>query len=230
MIYFIYIEYMKGEFRVALFDLDGTLINTESQYTEFWERVGEELNLNIPNLPQIIKGRTLTSIFSNFIPSKELQKEITLRLDLFESQMQFPFYPGVLEFLEDLRRNGVRCAVVTSSNKAKMAAVKRKIPNFDDLFDKVLTAEDFSASKPDPACYLYGAQVFSAKKSQCVVFEDAVNGLRAGVSAGMFTIGFATTNPRQVIAPLCHHVQDDFLHLSYADVQKLLAAYWKDKD
>lgn len=226
----IYTEYMKVGFRVALFDLDGTLINTENQYTEFWERVGKELDLNIPNLAQIIKGRTLTSIFSNFIPSLELQKEISIRLDLFESQMQFPFYPGVLDFLEDVRKNGVKCAVVTSSNKAKMAAVKRKIPNFDELFDKVLTAEDFSASKPDPACYLYGAQVFSAQKCQCVVFEDAVNGLQAGMSSGMFTIGFATTNPRHVIAPLCHHVQDDFLHLSYADVEKLLEDYWKDID
>lgn len=221
---------MKVGFRVALFDLDGTLINTENQYTEFWERVGKELDLNIPNLAQIIKGRTLTSIFSNFIPSLELQKEISIRLDLFESQMQFPFYPGVLDFLEDVRKNGVKCAVVTSSNKAKMAAVKRRIPNFDELFDKVLTAEDFSASKPDPACYLYGAQVFSAQKCQCVVFEDAVNGLQAGMSSGMFTIGFATTNPRHVIAPLCHHVQDDFLHLSYADVEKLLEDYWKDID
>lgn len=226
----IYTEYMEVGFRVALFDLDGTLINTENQYTEFWERVGKELDLNIPNLAQIIKGRTLTSIFSNFIPSLELQKEISIRLDLFESQMQFPFYPGVLDFLEDVRKNGVKCAVVTSSNKAKMAAVKRKIPNFDELFDKVLTAEDFSASKPDPACYLYGAQVFSAKKCQRVVFEDAVNGLQAGMSSGMFTIGFATTNPRHVIAPLCHHVQDDFLHLSYADVEKLLEDYWKDID
>lgn len=221
---------MKVGFRVALFDLDGTLINTENQYTEFWERVGKELDLNIPNLAQIIKGRTLTSIFSNFIPSLELQKEISIRLDLFESQMQFPFYSGVLDFLGDVRKNGVKCAVVTSSNKAKMAAVKRKIPNFDELFDKVLTAEDFSASKPDPACYLYGAQVFSAQKCQCVVFEDAVNGLQAGMSSGMFTIGFATTNPRHVIAPLCHHVQDDFLHLSYADVEKLLEDYWKDID
>lgn len=221
---------MKGEFRVALFDLDGTLINTESQYTEFWERVGEELNLNISNLAQIIKGRTLTSIFSNFIPSLELQKEISIRLDMFESQMQFPFYPGVLDFLQDVRKNGVKCAVVTSSNKAKMAAVRLQIPNFDELFDKVMTAEDFSASKPDPACYLYGAQAFSAQKNQCVVFEDAVNGLQAGMSAGMFTIGFATTNPPHVIAPLCHHVQDDFLHLSYANVGKLLADYWKDKD
>lgn len=226
----IYTEYMKVGFRVALFDLDGTLINTENQYTEFWERVGKELDLNIPNLAQIIKGRTLTSIFSNFIPSLELQKEISIRLDLFESQMQFPFYSGVLDFLGDVRKNGVKCAVVTSSNKAKMAAVKRKIPNFDELFDKVLTAEDFSASKPDPACYLYGAQVFSAQKCQCVVFEDAVNGLQAGMSSGMFTIGFATTNPRHVIAPLCHHVQDDFLHLSYADVEKLLEDYWKDID
>jgi HAD superfamily hydrolase (TIGR01509 family) len=220
---------MNAQFKVALFDLDGTLINTESQYTEFWERVGEELNLNIPNLAQIIKGRTLTSIFNKFIPSQELQKEISLRLDLFESQMQFPFYPGVLEFLEDVRRNGVRCAVVTSSNRSKMAAVKRKIPNLEDLFDKVLTAEDFYASKPDPSCYLYGAQVFSAQKNQCVVFEDALNGLRAGISAGMFTIGLTTTNPRSVIEPLCNQVQDDFLQLSFAGVEKMLINYWKDK-
>jgi len=165
---------MNKQFRVALFDLDGTLINTEDQYTIFWERVGEELNINVPNLSQVIKGRTLTSIFNNFIPSVELQQEISRRLDLYESQMQFPFYPGVLEFIQDIRKNGVRCAVVTSSNQAKMSVVKRNIPGFDKFFDKVLTAEDFSASKPDPACYLLGAQVFSAHKSECVVFEDVI--------------------------------------------------------
>ena len=226
----IYIKYMENQFRVALFDLDGTLINTEYQYTQFWERVGEELHLNIPDFAQVIKGRTLTSIYQNFIPSQELQKEITRRLDVFENQMQFPFYPGVLDFLDDIRRNGVKCAVVTSSNIAKMEAVKRKIPNFDKLFDKVLTAEDFAASKPDPSCYILGAQVFSADKSQCVVFEDAVNGLQAGNSSGIFTLGFATTNPRNVIEPLCHHVQDDFLHLSFADVENMLVNYWQKKN
>jgi HAD superfamily hydrolase (TIGR01509 family) len=219
-------KYADNQFKLALFDLDGTLINTESQYTRFWEMVGEELDLNVPNLAQVIKGRTLDSIFQTFIPSEELQKEITYRLDLFEAQMQFPFYPGVLDFIDDVRKNGVKCAVVTSSNKAKMSAVKARIPNFEDLFDKVLTAEDFVASKPDPACYLYAAQVFSANKCECVVFEDAVNGLQAGVSAGMFTIGFATTNPRDVIEPLCHHVQDDFLHLSFTDVENMLVNYW----
>ena len=223
----IYIKYMENQFRVALFDLDGTLINTEYQYTQFWERVGEELHLNIPDLAQVIKGRTLTSIFQNFIPSVDMQNEITRRLVVFENQMQFPFYPGVLDFLDDIRRNGVKCAVVTSSNIAKMDAVKRKIPNFDNLFDKVLTAEDFAASKPDPSCYILGAQVFSAQKSQCVVFEDAVNGLQAGISSGIFTIGFATTNPRKVIEPLCHHVQNDFVHLSFDDVEKMLVSYWQ---
>lgn len=221
---------MDKQFRIALFDLDGTLVDTEYQYTRFWERVGEELDIQVPNLAQVIKGRTLTSIFQNFIPSVALQQEITRRLDSFESQMQFTFYPGALDFLDDIRSNGVRCAVVTSSNRAKMQALRSKVPQFDTLFDKVLTAEDFTASKPDPSCYIYGAQVFSAPKRHCVVFEDAVNGLQAGVASGIFTIGFPTTNPRSVIQPLCHHVCSGFPPLDFASVNELLVSYWQQQD
>ncbi len=223
----IYTEYMDKQFRIALFDLDGTLIDTEYQYTRFWERVGEELDIPVPNLAQVIKGRTLTSIYQTFIPSVAMRQQITSRLDQFEARMQFNFYPGALDFLDDIRRNGVRCAVVTSSNRAKMQALRRKVPQFDTLFDQVLTAEDFSASKPDPSCYIFGAQVFGAPKQNCVVFEDAVNGLQAGVSSGIFTIGFPTTNQRSVIEPLCHHVCEGFQHLSYTEVNNLLVSYWQ---
>lgn len=217
---------MDKQFQVALFDLDGTLINTEGQYTEFWHRIGEELGTLPPDFAQVIKGRTLVSIFQEFFPTPESQQWVLPRLDAFEAQMQFPFYPGVLSFLSDIRSHGVRCAVVTSSNHAKMAAVRRRIPDFDRRFDRVLTAEDFTASKPHPDCYLHGAEVFQAQKQHCVVFEDAINGLQAGVSAGMFTIGFATGNPRSVIAPLCHHVEDDFLQLSFERVEQMLTRHW----
>jgi len=211
-----------AKFKVALFDLDGTLIDTESQYEIFWNGVVEDMKIDIPDFYNSIKGRTLQAMFEHYAFPAAMCQEMTRRMTAFEAQMDFPFFPGVLDFIQDIHKHGVKSAVVTSSNQIKLAAVRRKISDFDTLFDRVLTAEDFSASKPAPDCYLLGASVFGAAKDECVVFEDAVNGLQAGMSAGIYTIGFATGNPRNTIAPFCHHVEDDFRELSYERVDELL--------
>lgn len=83
------------------------------------------------------------------------QAEITERLNRFEQEMSFDFIPGVLDFIADLHRNGVKTAVVTSSNEAKMAAVYRVHPEIKTLFDRILTAEMFTASKPAPDCFCW---------------------------------------------------------------------------
>ena len=92
-----------------------------------------------------MKGRTLKSIFEDFIPDPEVRRQVQRKLDDFEDQMQYPIIPGALEFLEDLRRHGVKTAVVTSSNQEKMRNVAAKVPHLLALFDRILTAEDFSA-------------------------------------------------------------------------------------
>ncbi len=84
------------------------------------------------------------------------------------------------------------------------------MPEFDRLFDRVLTSEDFSRSKPAPDCYLLGAKVFGAELDECVVFEDAFNGLQAGMDSGIFTIGLATYNSEDAIKDKCHYVIKNF--------------------
>ena len=212
----------KNSFQVALFDLDGTLIDTEGQYTQFWGSIAREFRPDVPRLEHLIKGTTLRQILDRFFPDRDMQREITSRLDRFEQTMHYQFFPGALEFLADIRQHGVRSAIVTSSNQAKMQSLRAQMPQFDSLFDRVLTSEDFAASKPDPCCYLLGASVFDADVHQCVVFEDALTGLEAGMRSGIYTIGLATGNPRQVIVPLCHHVEDDFTTLSYERVSELV--------
>ena len=215
-----------SQFRVALFDLDGTLVDTEFQYTAFWDGVVEDLGIRIEHFSQLIKGRTLADIYARYLPDADLQRLVTERLSVFESQMSFPFFPGALDFLADIRLHGVRCAVVTSSNQPKMQALRQRIPHFDRLFDLVLTAEDFPVGKPAPDCYLLGARLLGASPDCCVVFEDAVNGLQAGTSAGIFTIGFATGLSREFLSPLCHHVEDNFLSLSFSRVEDLLQSHF----
>lgn len=216
---------MEGNLVAALFDLDGTLIDTEGQYTRFWAEIGDELIPDGHAFALKVKGRTLKSIFEDFIPNPEVRRQVQRKLDEYEAQMQYPIIPGALEFLEDLRRHGVKTAVVTSSNHEKMRNVAAKVPHLLALFDRILTAEDFSASKPAPDCYLLGASTFGAPIDRCVVFEDAPNGLQAGMSAGIFTVGLATGYPSDTLGKLCHHTEPDFLGMNYERACSLLAEH-----
>jgi len=213
---------MEHTLKAALFDLDGTLVDTEGQYSIFWGEMGRRYRPDIPDFCNIIKGTTLVQIFDRYIPSEEDRKQITLELDAYEAQMNYDFYPGALDFINDLRRHGVKCAIVTSSNVPKMQSVARKVDGFYDLFDKVLTSEDFSASKPAPDCYLLGAKVFGLQLNECAVFEDAFNGLQSGMSSGIFTFGLATTNPAEAIQPYCHHVLPTWEGLTYEKALALM--------
>lgn len=211
-----------GKFKAALFDLDGTLFDTEGQYTVIWNKISRRFRPDIPGLEYKIKGMTLKQIFERYFPDTEIQNEIDTILNQEEAKMRYEFIPGARAFIEDIKAQGVKCAVVTSSNQIKMASVARKMPEFGSIFDRILTAEDFSASKPAPDCYLLGARVFDCDISECVVFEDAFNGLQAGMSSGIYTIGVATNNKREDIADKCHYVIDDFQELSFVKVQELI--------
>lgn len=205
----------------VLFDFDGVVVDTETQYSVFWHRVGMDY-LGMPDLEGRIKGQTLTYIYKTFFPGMtDKQAEITAALNRFEQEMEYPFIPGVLDFMDDLRRHGVRTAVVTSSNDKKMAAVRRVHPDLDSLFDRILTAEMFTASKPAPDCFLLGMQVLGSEPADTWVFEDSFNGLQAGMASGANVIGLATTNPRNAIAPLCHAVIDDFRGFTYEKMLKV---------
>ena len=208
--------------KAALFDLDGTLIDTEGQYTEIWGAIGRKYRPDLPDFSQAIKGTTLTQILDNYFPDMDIRHDVVAELDEKEAGMRYEFYDGALDFIADLRRHGVKCAIVTSSNKKKMESLKKQVSDFDDLFDRVLTSEDFTASKPNPDCYLLGARVFDAALEECVVFEDAFTGLQAGMSAGIFTIGLATCNSREAIKNKCNYVLDNFVGMTYEKVVRIL--------
>ena len=205
---------MKKEVKAALFDLDGVVFDTEPQYTVFWGAQCREFHPEHPGLEHEIKGQTLTQIYEKYFTADglaEKQPLITRRLDEYEAQMSYDYVDGFEDFVRDLRQRGIKTAVVTSSNVPKMQSVYRQRPEFRELFDEILTSEDFERSKPDPDCYLKAAQRFGATPEECVVFEDSFNGLKSGRAAGMTVIGLSTTNAADAIAPLSDQVIPDYL-------------------
>ena len=198
-------------FRAALFDFDGTLMDTESQYSSFWRKQGEMYRPEILHFESIIKGQTLDQIFaSHFAGMIEIQQRITNDLNEFEKTMQFDYISGGEEFVRHLRLKGVKTAIVTSSNNMKMANVYRVRPELRELFDLVLTADMFILSKPNPECFLVAASYLNCTPSECVVFEDSLHGLQAGRAAGMSVIALSTTNTKEVVEPLADAVWPDF--------------------
>lgn len=196
---------------IALFDLDGVIMNTESQYSIFWNAIGKEY-LGIDDFGRVIKGQTLFQIFgSHFNGMAKEQEEIVRKLDEYEAGMSYDYIPGADEFMKQLKASGVPMAIVTSSNEQKMKNVRKAHPELWELADAVLTSEHFTKSKPDPECFLKGMEVLGGQPSETYVFEDSLHGINAGRAAGAYVVGLATTNSRETIESLCDIVIDDFI-------------------
>ena len=198
--------------KAALFDLDGVIFHTEPLYDIFWEGISREFRPDTPEMVRQMKGQTMVYTLNRWFsgPYEHLRGEVVRRMNEFESHMVFEYVPGFQAFLEDIRSRGVRTAVVTSSNLPKMANVYRRHPEFREMFDAILTSEDFSRSKPAPDCYLVAARRLGLSPADCVVFEDSLNGLRSGTAAGMFTVALCTTLPPATLRPLSSLQLPDF--------------------
>ena len=213
-----------SQLKAALFDLDGVVFDTEPQYSIFWGSQCRLYHPEHPGLEHEIKGQTLTQIYDQWF-SGELLKEqpiITQRLNEYEAQMHYDYIDGFEQLIADLHAHGVKTAVVTSSNLPKMQAVYRYQPQFRQLFDAILTSEDFERSKPDPDCYLKAAARLGAQTSECIVFEDSFNGLRSGRAAQMAVVGLATTNPVDSIRELSDIQISDYRNVDFNQLSSLL--------
>lgn len=203
---------------IILFDFDGVIVDTETQYTTFWNKIGKDY-LGLEDFGHTIKGQTLKQILGKYFEDMQKeQEEIIPLLYAFETQMSYEYMPGFTRFMSGIKEAGVRTAIVTSSNDAKMANAFKAHPELPDLVDAILTSEHFSRSKPDPECFLKGMEVLGGVPEETYVFEDSFHGIKAGRASGAKVIGLATTNRREDIAPLCDMVIDDFTNLSLQDL------------
>ncbi len=204
----------------ALLDLDGTVLDTEPQYTALYKSLGEQYCPEIKDFASQVKGRTLANIIETFFPDKG----DIVRPKVYEGEANFDFVyiAGAKELLEQLRADGVKMAIVTSSEAAKMEAVYRKLPEFRSYFDAILTPSDFTKSKPDPECFLKAAAMLGVPRERCVVFEDSINGLKAGVRAKMKVVGLYTTNPREIVEQFSDIVVPDLTNFGIDDMKRLL--------
>lgn len=201
-----------------LFDLDGVLIDSESQYTQIWHKINARFNTGYDeSFPVFIKGFTLDKILEKYFPG-EIQTSIVNELYRLEDEMKYEWLPGARELLEGLRERGIPAALVTSSNDKKMAHLRQDLPELESYFDAIVTADKITRSKPDPEGYLLGAKLIGRNAVNCAVFEDSFQGVQAGHASGAYVVGVEGTLPAAKLEPFSDVIVNTLVNF---DIDKL---------
>ncbi|NMA62271.1 MAG: beta-phosphoglucomutase [Firmicutes bacterium] len=193
---------IKGGYNVdlqlAIFDLDGVIVDTAKYHYLAWKRLGDELGIEFTEqdnerLKGVSRMRSLDIILElgNQKKTQEEKEALTAKKNSWyvESILQMDasqILPGVLDFLEDLKARSVKIALGSASKNARTILERVQITNY---FDAIIDGNLVSKAKPDPEVFLLGATKLGVKPTQTVVFEDAQAGIEAALNAGMYTVG-----------------------------------------
>ncbi|MGN6578299.1 MAG: HAD family hydrolase [Nocardioides sp.] len=173
----------------VLWDIDGTLVETEpywieSEY-ELVEQYGgtwsHEHALNLVGNDLIVSGRYIREHSGIDLEPSQIVEEL---LDKVVARIEraVPWRPGAVELLADLRRHGVRCALVTMSYRRFVAPVLAQLP--EATFEVVVTGDAVSQGKPHPEPYQKAAGLLGLQPADTIAIEDSNTGARSAESAG----------------------------------------------
>jgi beta-phosphoglucomutase len=186
-------------FEAVIFDWDGTLADTRKVIVVSFQKALKEINLEVSN--QFIERRIgvgASEIFREILhaANRQVDENIVKQLVERKSKVQIDLasevtlFDGGRELMETLQGR-VKVGLASMNNRVVIMHLLQK-NELANCFDKVLTVESVSLSKPDPEIFLKTAEHLKAKPQACVVFEDSIFGVKAAKSAGMGCIAVTT--------------------------------------
>ncbi|MFB2894052.1 HAD family hydrolase [Aerosakkonemataceae cyanobacterium BLCC-F50] len=204
-----------------LFDLDGTLVNTDPLHFQAWQEMllNHGIEMDEAFYQSRISGRLNPVIIQDILPHLTLEegekfaedKEARFR-DL--APLLKPL-AGVEKILAWTKEQGLKTGLVTNAPRKNVDFMLATL-ELAEIFDTVFVAEeDVTEGKPDPAIYKLALERFNITPDLALAFEDSPSGIRSAVGAGIRTIGIASTHDPQKLYDLgAFKVIPDFTDLS----------------
>jgi HAD superfamily hydrolase (TIGR01509 family) len=213
----------------VLFDWDGVIIDSSRQHEESWERLAAEERRMLPAdhfkvgfgkknewiIPHLLQWTTEPGEVRRL----SLRKEALYRDVVLEKGLEA--LPGVHIFLERLKAAGLPNCIGSSTHRENITAIL-SVLKFEGLFGGMVTSEDVTHGKPHPDVFLKAAAKTGVPPQRCIVFEDALAGIEAGLAGGMKVVGVATTHEPGVLDGKVHRVVRRLDELTVADLRALV--------
>jgi mannitol-1-/sugar-/sorbitol-6-phosphatase len=190
---------MAGPFAAAVFDLDGTLIDSEERSREAWLHVFKARGL--PADEELIRsfvgrrGVDIHGLLLTRLPEHDPAELMGATHAHFHGPGQPPLepLPGAVRLVRSIAAADVPLGLVTSAGR-RYAEESLVDLGVRELFTVVVTAEDVTAGKPDPQGYRAACRALGVAPAACVVFEDAPAGVAAAKAAGAYCVAVATSH------------------------------------
>lgn len=182
--------------KAVLFDLDGTLANSIEDLADSTEKALKRLGFSGHTLAEYkyFVGDGIPKLIERALPANKRDKEtVNACLELFMADYRVHYhdktkaYDGVREMLADLKKNGLKLAVI--SNKAQEMAEKVAENLFGDIFDFVAGKREGYKTKPDPALTLLVIHSLGVAPAECILAGDSGMDMAAAVNAGALPVG-----------------------------------------
>ena len=184
--------------RALLFDLDGTLAETDSLHLPTWVDVLRPHGIEVDEVfyKENISGRANVEIVRDLLPALSSEegrsvfeaKEASFR----ERAGELEPLPGLLDFLREIKDRGLQTGLVTNAPGENVGAILPAL-KLQDFFDIVVLSDEVEAVKPDPAPYDEALRRLGVPPEAALAFEDSVSGIASAVGAGVPTVGIAST-------------------------------------
>ena len=177
---------------IIIFDLDGTLIDTEKYFKIFWRQAAAQFGYSMTE-EQALALRSLGKPFAPALLKEWFGEEFdyTAVRDCRRKLMQehlantgLETKPGAYETLQWLSQNGYRVAIATAT-PADRARQQLQETGLLDFVDEIISAADSKFGKPAPDVYLKAMEALGADASECLAVEDSPNGVMSALAAGL---------------------------------------------